>query len=180
VSTVTRTWMAFAALGAGFIHWALVITSPVPVAVVLLAVGAAEVGWGILTLVRERIAKPRLALFAALVPTLLWGLVVAAAAVSATPSVASYLGFSSLGAATLFELFIGIVLAVQLRRGADLTAATRTPPAGRYLLGLVVGGVVVGAILAPALAATDAGSYAQPMGGMNMGQMGSGAPGQLP
>jgi hypothetical protein len=164
VSTITRTWLAFAAIGAGLIHLALVISSPVPIAIVLILVGIAEFGWGVLAFARERVAAPRLVLFFALVPLLLWGLTVAASTVFDDPEISSSLGFGALGAATVLELFIAITLAVQLRRGVDFAKVPATPPAGRYLLALVVGGILVGGITTPALAATDAGQHAHQHG----------------
>jgi hypothetical protein len=160
VSTITRTWLAFAAIGAGLVHLALVISSPVPIAIALVLIGVAEFGWGVLALARERVAAPRLVLFFALVPMLLWGLTVASATLFEDPGISSSLGFGALAAATVLELFIAITLAVQLRRGVDFAAAPKTPPAGRYILALVVGGILVGAITTPALAATDAGRNA--------------------
>lgn len=168
MSAITRTWLAFAAFGAGLIHLALVITSPLPVALVLIVIGATELAWAVLTFTKERIAVPRVVMAGAVVPILLWAVIVAAAAVSHSPAVASYLGFSALGTATIFELFIAIVIAVHLRRGTDFSQSTRMPAAGRYLLGLGIGALVVGSILTPALSATDAGRYAKPMGDMHM------------
>ena len=164
MSTVTRTWLAFAALGTGMIHLALVISSPLPIAAVLLLLGVVEFGWGVMTFMRERIAYPRWVLFGALLPILLWGLLTAAATALQTPTVASSLGLTALGLATLLELFVAVVLAVQLRRGVDFSAPSRMPSAGRYLTGLLIGGIAVAALTTPALAATEAGVYAQPHG----------------
>ncbi|MCU1405264.1 MAG: hypothetical protein JWQ43_1567 [Glaciihabitans sp.] len=164
MSTVTRTWLAFAALGTGMIHLALVISSPLPIAIVLVLIGVAEIGWGVLTFVRDRIARPRLVLVAAVAPIVLWAAVVLAAAATGTAAVGADLGFSALAIAAVLELFVAGVLAVQLRRGINFAAPSRTPPAGRYLLGLVLGGLAVASLTTPALAATEAGLYAQPHG----------------
>ena len=164
MSTITRTWLAFAALGTGMIHLALVISSPLPIAVVLLILGLIEFGWGVLTFVRERIAHPRWVLLGALLPILLWGLLTAIATALEAPAIASSLGLTALGFATLLELFVAGTLAVQLRRGVDFSAPSRMPSAVRYLSGLLVGGLVVAAMTTPALAATEAGVYAQPHG----------------
>jgi hypothetical protein len=164
VSTITRTWLAFAALGTGMIHLALVISSPLPIAVVLLLLGVVEFGWGVLTFVRERIAHPRWVLFGAVLPIVLWGLLTAVATALEAPAIASSLGLTALGFATLLELFIAGTVAVQLRRGIDFSAPSRMPSAVRYLSGLLVGGLVVAAMTTPALAATEAGVYAQPHG----------------
>ena len=164
MSTVTRTWLAFAALGTGMIHLALVLGSPLPVAVVLVIFGVAELAWAVHTFRRETIAAPRLVLLGALLPILLWGMLLLAAATLETPEVASSLSLTAMGLAAVLELFAAGVIAVQLRRGVDFAAPTRTPKAGPYLAGLFVGGMIVAAITTPALAATEAGLYAQPHG----------------
>ena len=164
MSTVTRTWLAFAALGTGMIHLALVISSPLPIAAILLLLGLVEFAWGVLTFIRERISYPRWVLFGALLPILLWGLLAAAATALEAPAIASSLGLAALGFATLLELFIAVVLAVQFRRGVDFSKPSKMPSPVRYLSGLLVGGLVVAALTTPALAATEAGVYAQPHG----------------
>ena len=164
-------WLGFAALGAGVIHLALVVSSPVPVAILLAIFGVVEIAWGVATFVRRSIARPRLALFGALAPTVLWGILVAAAAIGHTPAISSYLGFEAMFAATGLGLFLAIVIAVELRRNIDFAAPTREASAPRYLLGVFVGGLLAALIVTPALSATDAGKYAKPMNemGMNMG-----------
>jgi hypothetical protein len=164
VSAVTRAWLGFAALGTGMIHLALVISSPPPIAAVLAACGLAECAWGMLAFARERIAAPRAVLAGAMAPVVLWALLVAAAAAAGRSAIASSLGFTALAVATLLELFVAAVIAVQLRRGVDFRAPSRMPPAGRYLLGLMLGGLAVAALTTPALAATEAGRFAQPHG----------------
>jgi hypothetical protein len=136
MSTVTRTWLAFAALGTGMIHLALVLGSPLPVGVALAIFGVIEVAWSIVTFRRETIAAPRLVLLGALAPLLLWGMLLTAATALGAPQLASSLS----------------------------SAPSRTPKAGVYLSGLVAGGMLVAAITTPALAATEAGLYAQPHG----------------
>lgn len=166
MSTITRMWLGFAALCAGIIHVALVGSSPLPVAVLLGLIGLAELGWGLATFVRVRILLPRVVLVAALAPILLWGVLVAAAAVSRNPAVASYLGFDSMALASVLGLFVAIVLAVHLRRGTDFSRPTRDSTAPRYLLGVIIGGLLAASIVTPALSATDAGKYAKPMDAM--------------
>jgi hypothetical protein len=165
-------WLGFAALCAGIIHLALIASSPLPVALLLAALGGAECVWGLAAFVRLRVPLPRFVLFASLAPTALWAVLAAAAAVSRNPAVASYLGFTAMATATGLGLFISIVLAVHLRRGTDLSVPTRGTTAPRYLLGVVAGGLLAAMLVTPALAATDAGKYAKPMGdmpGMNLG-----------
>jgi hypothetical protein len=164
MSTVTRTWLAFAALGTGMIHLALVLGSPLPVGVALALFGVIEVAWSIVTFRRETIAAPRLVLLGALAPLLLWGMLLTAAAALGAPELASSLSLTAMGLAAVLELVAAGILAVQLRRGVDFSAPSRTPKAGVYLTGLVAGGMLVAAITTPALAATEAGLYAQPHG----------------
>jgi hypothetical protein len=165
-------WMGLAALCAGIIHLGLVVSSPAPVAVILLLVGLAEIGWAVLTVVRSSVTAPRASLIGFIVPTASWGALVAVAAAAHTPAIASYLGFAAMFCATVFELFIALTLAVLLRRRVNLSAPTVQPSAPRFLAGVLVGGILSAMLVTPALAATDAGKYAKPMsdmGGMTFG-----------
>jgi hypothetical protein len=172
MSTITRMWLGFAALSAGIIHAALVVSSPLPVAILLGMFGLAEVAWGLVTFVRPKIVAARIVLLGALAPTVLWGVLVAVATIGNRPAIASYLGFSAMLFATVLGLFVSVVLAIHLRRGTDFTQPTRETTAPRYLFGVLVGGVLAAMIVTPALSATDAGKYARPMTemtGMNLG-----------
>ena len=157
-STITRTWLAFAAIGAGLIHVALVIGAPLPLGIGFAVLGLVEFGWGVLTFAREGVPYPRVVLAGALLPVLGWGLLLAASTVSGT--IAAALPFLPLAVTTLFELFIAVTVAVHLRRARD--DAPRVPSLGRYLAGLAAGLVVVVGLTAPALAATQVASYGQP------------------
>jgi hypothetical protein len=171
MSTITRMWLGFSGLCAGIIHLALIGSSPVPVAALLGVIGTAEVVWGLATFIRTRIPFPRIALFGSLTPVLLWGALVAAAAVSHNPGVASFLGFDAMALAAVFGLFIAITLAVAVRRATDFSQPTRATSAPRYVAGVLVGGIVAAILVTPALSATDAGKYApiEAMPGMYMG-----------
>ena len=167
MSQIVRTWLGFAAIGAGLVHLALVISSPLPIAAVALLLGVAEVTWGVVTFARDSVPVPRVASAVAIVPLLAWSLMV----VIATLLDAAWLGASlpllPMAIASIFELFVAAVLATHLRRvqnagGTDRSAAA--PSAGRYLVGLMAGALLVGALTTPALAATEAGRYAQPHG----------------
>ena len=163
--TLTRTWLAFAAIGAGLIHFALVIGSPLPVGLVLAVLGLAEFGWGVLTFARETLVVPRVALAVALAPAVTWTLLLVTSSVSEAPELAASLGFLPLAVASLFELFAVAALGVHLRRRREADAAPVFPSVFRYLLGLAVGALVVAGLTTPALAATDAGLFGQPPGG---------------
>lgn len=152
---ISRSWVAFAAVGAGLIHLALVIGSPVALAVPLALLGLAEFGWGVLTFAREALLFPRVAIVVAVVPIVLWAVLLAVA-----PSAAASLGFLPLAVSSIFGLFVAALLGRHLRRAAD--APPEPPGITRYLLGLVAGGLLVAALTAPALASTEAGGSSVP------------------
>lgn len=162
MSTITRTWLAFAAVGTGLIHLALVIGSPLALGIILAVLGLSEFGWGVLTFARDTVPLPRVALVVAIAPIVGWALLLVISTAADAPSVTASLGLLPLAVSTLFELFIAIVLGIHLRRRP--TAAPAVPGVGRYLIGLSIGALVVAALTTPALAATEAGQYAQPHG----------------
>ncbi len=157
--TITRTWLAFAAIGTGLIHFALVIGSPLALGLVLAALGLTEFGWGVLTFAREKLVAPRVALVVALVPVIAWTLLLVTSSVGEAPQIAASFGFLPLAVASLFELFAVAILGVHLRRHRDTDAAPKFPSVVRYLLGLAVGAFVVAGLTTPALAATEAGLF---------------------
>ena len=172
MSPITRTWLAFAAIGAALIHLALVIGSPLPLGVTLAGFGAAELGWGVLTLAKDHLVGANAARIVAIVPIVLWSLLVVAAILLDAAWLAEFLPLLPMAVATIFELFAASILSVHLRRrrGADDGAPVREmPSAGRYLLALTAGGLLVGGLTTPALAATEAGLHAQPHGGHGSG-----------
>jgi len=57
MSAITRTWIAFAAVGTGLIHVALVIGSPLALGIPLAILGVIEFGWGILAFTLNRMAS---------------------------------------------------------------------------------------------------------------------------
>ncbi|MEP6479831.1 MAG: hypothetical protein ABJB03_10600, partial [Rhodoglobus sp.] len=93
MSTITKTWLAFAGIGTGLIHLALVIGAPLPAGIVLALIGAIEFGWGVFTFAREKVAAPRVVLAGALVPLLLWGLLIATGVIFKNAELAATLGF---------------------------------------------------------------------------------------
>jgi len=165
MSPITRTWLAFAAIGAGLIHLALVISSPLPLSVLLGVLGAAELVWGVMAFLRDRVAAPRVVLWAALVPVVGWGLTVVAAIVLEDTALAAALPVLPLAVASIFELFIASVVSFDRRRTPqDLAVERPTPGAVRYLGAVTIGALAVSLLTTPALAATEAGRYAQPHG----------------
>jgi hypothetical protein len=145
MSPIVRGWIAFAAVGAGLIHLALVISAPLIGGALLAVVGIVEFAWGVMVMFDERFLVPRLAVVAVLAPIGLW---IAALLLDAD----SFRPFP-LAIATLFELFIAIILAITLRR----PRAARATSTRRYVVGLAAGAVVVGLLTGPALGATEAG-----------------------
>ena len=154
MSPITRSWVAFAAAGAGLIHLALVISAPTLVGILFAVVGVAEFGWGVLVVFDGRFLAPRIAVIAVLAPIALW---IAALVTALDPG--AFRPFP-LAIATLLELFIAVAIGLSLRRGSAAT----TPGTGRLVIGLVAGALVIGGLTAPALGATEAGQFVAPAG----------------
>lgn len=164
MSTITRGWIAFAAIGTGLIHLALVVGAPLPFGVAFAVCGATELGWGVLAMARTRLPVPRAALVGALLPLLLWIAVLLAAITLDSPAVAAPLHFLPMGVATILELFAALTLVVSRRRERSHPNAPASTNAAKYLIGLMIGSLVVAALTTPALAATEAGRFAKPHG----------------
>ena len=190
MSVITRSWLSFSAIGAGVIHLALVISSPLAIGIPLVLLGVAELTWGVLILVTDRLLWPRLAQAGAITPLLLWSLFTVTATLLSAPQITSSLRFLPMGIATIFELFIAGVLSVVLRRQSETDTATQTEteteqssPVGKpasavkYLSAVIIAGVLVGALTTPALAATQAGTVAIEHGGTMGGMMMMNMPG---
>jgi hypothetical protein len=144
VSAIVRGWIAFAAVGAGLIHLALVISAPLLGGVLLAGVGILEFAWGVMVMFDERFLVPRLAVVAVLAPIGLWIAAVVLDAESFRPF--------PLAISSLLELFIALALAISLRRPRE----PRSVGTRRYVLGLTAGALVVGLLTGPALGATEA------------------------
>lgn len=164
MSSITRTWLAFAGVGAGLIHLAMVVGSPLPLALFLGAMGLLEFGWGIYAFAASTLRAPRAVLFLALVPVLGWALLVTIGTALRMPVLASAIPFLPMGLASVLGIAAAVGLAVHLRRNPAENAPRPAPSAGRYLVALMAGALLVAGITTPALAATEAGLYAQPHG----------------
>lgn len=163
MTPLTRTWLAFAAFGAGLIHLAIAAGSALPLAITLAGLGVAELGWGVAILHLGRVIAPRAVVAISLVPILGWG--VSAAIMPGLGMPSAGLPLFPLAVASLFNLFIAVLVAIRLRGVAALPeAAPRTDQGGRYLIGLVAAGILVSGLTTPALAATEPGSHAVPHG----------------
>ena len=151
---IVRAWLGFAAIATGLIHLALVLSSPLWLAIPLAVFGFAEFGWGVVTFARATPLAPRAAIVVALIPVLAW--VVGLATAGRIPEVAGPSTLVPLGIASAFELFIAAVLGRRLRRG---DVEEQKPTTARYLLGVAAGALVTAALVTPALAAAQAPAY---------------------
>lgn len=152
---VARSWVAFAAVGAGLVHLALAVSAPPVVGILFAAVGVAEFGWGVLVVFDGRFLAPRIAVIAVLAPIALW---IAALVTALDPG--AFRPFP-LAVATLLELFIAVAIGLALRRAKP---PGKAPSTARFVVGLAAGALVIGALTAPALGATQAGQFVAPAG----------------
>jgi hypothetical protein len=156
---VARCWAGFASLGAGLVH-AAVITEHwsywLPYGVFFGVVAAAQLGWAVAALARDRIALPRLMVGANLALIALWG-VTRTVGLPFGPDAGrpEAIGVADLGAVGLQLILVAVVLGSRLGVVRRLGRST----AG-LLTGLAGGALVVGLITTPALAGTEAGAHA--------------------
>lgn len=150
LSPITRSWIAFASVGAGLIYLALVISASAVVGALLAIIGIAGFAWGVLVMFDEQFLAPRIAVVAVLVPIGVWLAVVILSSAGAGELAAGFRPLP-LAVATALELFVAVALALHLRRGPR----GAVPSTRRYVIGLVAGILVIGALVAPALAATE-------------------------
>ena len=179
MSPVVRTWLGFAAFGAALIHLAVGVTAPLPLSVLLVGFGIAELGWGIATLTAGRVLVPRIIVGAALIPVFIWGTTAVLGNGLGVTSGQTGLPLYPMSVASLFNVFLAATVAIALRRSPTgpptpatpsietrraSAAGAATPSGWRFLTGLVVGGFLLSALTTPALAATEVGSHAVPHG----------------
>ena len=173
MTSVFRIWLAMAAIGAALIHLAVGAGAPLPLGIILVGIGVAELGWGVATLVRGRVVARDATIALALVPVFVWG---------ATAILGSGLGVSAaqtglpvypMAVASLFGICLSGALAISRRREsnrATADAAAWSPrivaelPAGRLLAALMIGSLVFSGLTTTALAGTKAGEQAVPHG----------------
>jgi hypothetical protein len=159
MTAVARAWLGFFALGAGLIHLALVIGSPLTIGIPLLVVGIAEFAWGVFAFTSSEVPFARVARVAALAPILGWVALLVLAGAAGLPGVRVL----PMLVASLLDVAVAVTITVLLRR--DPSREARPLRSGPYLLALGAGALVVAALTTPALAATEAGDFAQPHGG---------------
>ena len=160
MSPIRRTWIAFAAVGAGLIHLALALGAPAALAGALAIIGIAEFAFGLTTMAVARLLAPRATLAGALVPITLW--IVAILVLDNEPA----LRVVPLGIASLLELFVAATIAMFLRRerNSETRPTASAAETGQYLRGAIAGGLVIAALTLGALAATNAASFVAPEG----------------
>jgi hypothetical protein len=161
----TRSWPSLAATGAGLIQLAIaagVVTGaggesraagPGVLAVVLLVLGPAALGWAALVLVRGEIVAPRLGMLGSVA-----AIVALTGMLMAEPTRTSIL---AVGVAVAFLVITGAASALEYRRrtrGGAGETAVRTARASA--IGVLVGAAAVAALVTPALASTEAGQLA--------------------
>jgi hypothetical protein len=140
-TSVTRSALGFAALGAGLLHLALAIGADPRLAAGLAVVGGGEFLWGVLAVSRPRVAVPRIALVGALVPPTAWVALLLAGLPGPRPL--------PMLAATALDLAVAGLLAAGQR---GRTGREPNHPGVR----IAIVGVAIAAITVPALIATEA------------------------
>jgi len=167
MTTLIRTWLGLAALGAGLVHLALAASAPPGVILVLVVIGGAEVVWGVFALAGRRVPLPRIALGGAVVALAGWAalLLVSAGDMSDMAGVrvagvgSGLPALPMLGAAAL-DLACAVALAVVLRRGDRGEAGE--PRLWSYLAGVTAGAAVVAGVTSVSLGATAVGAIGMP------------------
>ncbi len=155
--------LAFAAFGAALIHLAVGASATAPLAVILVGLGVAELGWGALVLLRNRVVAARTTLALTLAPVLVWGGIAGMGDGLGLAPETLGLPFFPLAVASVFTLAIAAGVALD-RRSIGRPLPQTAGHGRRYLLGLVSAGVIVAGLTTPALAATEAGGQAVPHG----------------
>jgi hypothetical protein len=147
-----------AAIGAGLVHLATAIGSPPAVAVVVAVIGIAEFGWGVVAVAARGIPAPTAARIGAVLPIVLWVLVLVVAGPAQLGPFTSTLRLAPMLAASALDLVVVFAVTVAVRRAR----AGRTPSRGRGpVAGVVVAGLAIAALTAVALTATEAGDEAK-------------------
>ncbi|SDL01163.1 hypothetical protein SAMN05216282_12247 [Cryobacterium psychrotolerans] len=178
MNPVVRTWLAFAAIGAALVHLAVGAGAPLPLAIILVGLGLAELGWGVVTLIRGRVTAPDATVALALVPVFLWGATAILGSGLGVTADATGLPFYPMAVASLFDITLACSLALSRRSNArrattdaapspraDVPAAPPRPQAAwSFLAALMIGGMLFSGLTTSALAATRAGEYAVPHG----------------
>lgn len=187
MNPINRSWLAFAAIGAALIHLAVGAAAPLPLSIILVGLGIAELGWGVLSLIRGRILAQDATIALALVPVFVWGVTATLGSGLGVSADSTGLPFYPMAVASLFDIVLSTALAVSRRRAARWTtagavdatvdAAPAGPPAEpsawRFLAALMIGSLLFSGLTTSALAATEAGKHAVPHGSHSIPAPGS-------
>ncbi|GAA2076228.1 hypothetical protein GCM10009840_08220 [Pseudolysinimonas kribbensis] len=151
-----------AAVGAGLIHLASAIGSPPAVAAVVAVIGVAELGWGVIAVAGRGIPLPNAARVGALVPVVLWVLVLLVAGPAQLGPFTSALRLAPMLAASALDLVVVACVAVVGRRAATRRSPSRGPAGGRgAVIALALCGAAIAVLTAAALGATEVGDQAR-------------------
>ena len=164
VSSVRASWPAMAALGAGLVHLAVAASAPAVLMAVLAVLGIAEIGWSLTVLRAGRVMAVRSTLAIAASSSAVWVALAFTLQALGVGNPATSLPLLPLLAATLFTFYVAVEMARTVRSGRSATVGSGT----RLVVGFMVGAFLVAGIASPALAATEAGKHAHPMGDMMM------------
>jgi len=178
MNPIIRIWLAFAAIGAALIHLAVGAAAPLPLSIILVGFGIAELGWGVVTLYRGRVLAQDATIALALVPVFVWGVTATLGSGLGVAAGSTGLPFYPMAVASLFGISLSAALAVFRRLGSRSPAAPEADdaadtavaqtlvelPAWRFLAAVIVGSVLFSGLTTSALAATEAGKHAVPHG----------------
>jgi hypothetical protein len=164
MAPIVRTWPALCALGAGLVHLAVASSSAPWLAVILIAIGLAELAWAIVSLSWGRPAAPRMFLAVTVAPVLGVGIWAGASAATRHMGMAMGSGTTTgttavtpLALACLLNLMVALACASAIR---GRRSAQEEPGVARAIVGLLLGAALVAGVTIPALGATDAGEHA--------------------
>ena len=166
---VLRLWAAFALLGAGLVHLA-VVPEHVEVSALhgffFVVVGTAQLGWGVLAMARTSVPAPRALVAVQVAVVAIW----AASRTVGQPVAPERWTTEPVGTADLLAVALEVVavaatvLAARVLQASRQATADRTTSSRRLLAGGAAGALLVSALTTPALAATEAGEHSHPHG----------------
>jgi hypothetical protein len=158
---VARCWASFASLGAGLIHLAVVqehLAEWWLYGVFFAVVGAAQIGWAVAALAKDRAPLLRTVAYGNLAVVALWAVTrTVGLPLGPEPWEAEAAGRADV-LCSLLEVAVAGALLVAARCAARRAPAGR--PVGRVVALLFAGALAVSAVTTPALAATPAGGQA--------------------
>ena len=169
---VARCWAGFASLGAGLVHVAMIqehLDHWLLAGVFFGVLAVVQIGWGLAALARDRAPFPRSFIVLNLTVVALWALS-RTVGLPAGPDAgtAEAVGTSDVLAMVLHVLVVASLVVAMLTASDTEPAVPGKAPrvrqlrTGRALVVLAVGALVMAGLTTPALAASEAGTYARP------------------